>query len=784
VRNVDSAHSVIFTYALRATQQPPLNIVDPPPPPPTNVAEGMWWKQQASVTAFVAIANLSSDSVQASVKVTDSQVKTIAQHDITISPHGMKMVTLDELQFQGAVQGGIRVTSSETTDNLVISGGLEDQQTGYSAIMPFSTTSVQDKSEAATIAEIGLMAGAADPMMQFPAGTTFTPYTVVRNVADTPLTLTSTLWWMESGAARSAQLPAVSLQPYEAMSVGVASLLAQFGPKNFNGSVNLVFGGNVRRGSLVMASGSVDRTGSYVFEVVPRGVMESVAKSIQYWSTGNGDDTMVSVWNPTDESQDFVFTLYFEGGQYALPLHLEGRATRTFDVSQVIQNQVPDAYGNIIPASVHVGTAKIAGSHAENEHILVAIEVGVYNIRKATCGVTCQECDGVSQAAVVTAPFTVAVGSNNQLNFVATMNTGSQFNMTASWGSSASGIATVTGGLVHGVSPGSVTITAIATEPVGAGYICHSDNTGCPTSSFSGGGGGGVAKLTCPSSLFRGSTATCTVTPSSGVTVANWKFTDSNNTVVTRTTTPNSLTWSGTMVTSGTVSVTATTSGGTPTPLSAIVTVSSRPNFSFTAVSASKRSNPYTVGGCSISVPTTPSAGNNLGYACVDQYFTDVPAQVTDNGPNQGYWYVQVATNGATAFNYIIAGYLDNSNSAFATKQCGNYNAGTNTGFISYAQLVSNTYQHESGTLLGHYIQYKSTQDNPANNVGVAVESVVGSPGITQAQFDSTVLGVAQSKGGIIASAMSSEACNHDVRLDTSCVFRGFINWPTYATCP
>lgn len=240
------------------------------------------------------------------------------------------------------------------------------------------------------------------------------------------------------------------------------------------------------------------------------------------------------------------------------------------------------------------------------------------------------------------------------------------------------------------------------------------------------------------------------------------------------------------MVTGGKVSVNAIVSGAT-TPLSANIAVNNRTNFAFTAVAVSKRANPYTVGNCAISVPTSPAAGNNLGYACLDQYFSEQPVHINDNGPNQGFWYVQSATNSGslpTAFNYIIAGYLDNSNSTFAKKQCGNYNPGTNTGYISYAQLLLNTYEHESGTIRGHYIQYKSTQDNTAINVGVAVETQVGDPGNNQAQFDSQVFSVAQSKGGIIASAMSSEDCNHDVRLDNSCVFRGFINWPTYATCP
>jgi hypothetical protein len=51
---------------------------------------------------------------------------------------------------------------------------------------------------------------------------------------------------------------------------------------------------------------------------------------------------------------------------------MEARETRAFNVSEILQNQLPDAEGNLVPPSVHQGTAKIMGSHAENEYILVA----------------------------------------------------------------------------------------------------------------------------------------------------------------------------------------------------------------------------------------------------------------------------------------------------------------------------------------------------------------------------------------------------------------------------
>lgn len=72
------------------------------------------------------------------------------------------------------------------------------------------------------------------------------------------------------------------------------SLLAAAGLKNFSGSVNLVFDTQGQSG-LLMASGSVDQTNTYVFEVAPRGTTMNAGKNLSYWSTADGDDTMVTI---------------------------------------------------------------------------------------------------------------------------------------------------------------------------------------------------------------------------------------------------------------------------------------------------------------------------------------------------------------------------------------------------------------------------------------------------------------------------------------------------------
>ena len=150
-----------------------------------------------------------------------------------------------------------------------------------------------------------------------------------------------------------------------------------------------------------------------------------MAKTISYWSTANGNDTMVTVWNPADEAQDFFFTLNYSGGSYTLPLHLDARASRLFNIASLIHDQAPDQQGNIIPTSVTEGSARIRGVHGDNERILVDVDAGTYNVRKGTCQYGCTSCGGAVSISIFSAIFNISTGTQQQLNILEKTDTGS-----------------------------------------------------------------------------------------------------------------------------------------------------------------------------------------------------------------------------------------------------------------------------------------------------------------------------------------------------------------------
>ena len=493
VQNVDTAHSLIFEYGLRPALSNNQLLTSASAVQQSQTLESTWWKQEENVTAFVALSNTLAHSVTTSVLVGDNQGKTIIQHTVAISAHGTKVVDLPELKDPPSSEGGITVIYQGPDGGLQANGGLQDSGNGYSASLRFlAASSPSIKPPAEGYAELGLMIGAADPMMSFPAGTVFTPYSLVRNTTAQPIGITPVLWWMEAGIARSARLPQVALAARSTTSLPVNSFLIQAGLKNFNGNFNLILEANARVGELLMDSGSVDQSNTYVFEVGPQALGESMSKSLSYWSTGKGDDTMITVWNPADEAQDFVFTLFFSGGSYKYSVPLGPRATRTFNISDIVMSQIPDADGNTIPMGIHEGSALISGSQAEHERILVAITIGTYNVRKATCGGPgCTKCTTSDGGELQLDPFAVAVNGTAAEKLIVVTSSGAVVDSSASatWKSSDTGVATVSSGTVTGVAAGTFTLSATSTQdwPL-PGFSCPPSP--CPSGPVSGGGNG------------------------------------------------------------------------------------------------------------------------------------------------------------------------------------------------------------------------------------------------------------------------------------------------------
>jgi hypothetical protein len=477
VRNVDAVHSLVIAHNLRqATLYSAESGTDSADH--GRAYEGVWWKQEPNVSGFISLSNSSTTPISARVQVIDNHADVLGTHTVTVSPHGTKTVNLTELQSTPAKEGGVHITYVGPEDALLLTGELEDALVGFSAKLPlYRAPKHSNKQESLTYAALGLMTGEVDPMMRFPVGTKFTPYFVVRNLSDHPTSFQPKVYWAENSASHSLSLPQFSIASGAAMNLDLSALISSSSIRNFNGNINVELDIKGPYGDLLMASGSVDQKNTYVFEAAPQAVAVSVAKSLSYWSTANGDDTMFTLWNPADEAQDFLFTVFFSRGHYEYPIHLGPKATRSFNMSEIVEAQTPDTEGNVIPAGVHEGSAEIAGPEGATQPILAAIDLGIYNVQKATCYPTCIDCNGVADDWIDANPFGVAVGGKIQQTATAQFHDGTKADLTnsATWKSSNTGVATVSAGLVTGVGAGPLELSAEEELVTQIGEVCQNE---------------------------------------------------------------------------------------------------------------------------------------------------------------------------------------------------------------------------------------------------------------------------------------------------------------------
>jgi hypothetical protein len=192
---------------------------------------------------------------------------------------------------------------------------------------------------------------------------------------------------------------------------------------------------------------------------------------------------------------------------------------------------------------------------------------------------------------------------------------------------------------------------------------------------------------------------------------------------------------------------------------------------------------------CYNSSPVTlssPPVANSLeGYSCADMAFSFNYSTVNDNGPNNGYEYVTSASNvsgsSPTQFQFIVVTDLLSA-TTFYNAQCGNFSSSNSTGFIAGSQLKQNVFDHEQGSVLSHWTEYASAQNNSSNNIGTVLESTTAPPGSTG---DSFAQNAGNAASGRISQAVAAEPCGGSVAQDSSqaCGSCGAINYTPYQSC-
>ncbi len=460
IQSLDVTHSLTFVYPFFETMK-----MDHPA---LQTVEGLWWKHDAGVSGFVDLANITDKPKQVSLQLLDSRGKAAPPRFVSVPPRASRMLRLEDLSEDFRLpqdSGGVRVEYQGPPGTLVITGGLLNETNGYSANIPFWLHDTESSAPfKITYGMAGLMVGKPDPMMMpgFPASTEFSLYLAVRNTTERPLNAAFQLNYMNGASIVTRNLPNLQLRPFEATQVDMRSILKSAGLAKFSGMVNLSVSYTGHTGDLLLASGSVDQTGTYVFEVEPQGVGPSNRKIGSYWSVADGNDTMFNLWNPTDSAQDITATFYYGdgSGKYTLPVSLMPQGSTMIDMGMLIAERMPDANKNVIPATVVQGSVSFISSD-EIKRMNLIIAAGTFNVETATCGRICVNCCAIRTPVLLPPNPSVPVGHTLQGSASGLDCTGVDEPLAVgSWSSSETTVATVnSSGLMSGVAAGTATIS-------------------------------------------------------------------------------------------------------------------------------------------------------------------------------------------------------------------------------------------------------------------------------------------------------------------------------------
>ncbi len=287
--------------------------------------------------------------------------------------------------------------------------------------------------------------------------------------------------------------------------------------------------------------------------------------------------------------------------------------------------------------------------------------------------------------------------------------------------------------------------------------------------------------------VTRGDSVTFRVVGSPLTSFSNWRYEPTGHAAIVRSENINTATWAGPLVLGGMARVVVIVPGrlssislqlddtnGAPRPM----TVNPRA-WNSDPLAPTKTTGLAPPPGIFSAATNLPGA--YMGY--FRGYFSAVHTSIKLDGdtPNKGLTYVTEVKhhNDALAhFSYEISPDLE-SGTTFYARQCGL------GGFILNSVLRSNTYSHESGTVKGHYQQYRDKLAEPAVNYAKYAENRIGPVTWTKQQFDDDLQDDFSERRETLHTTASVEACNQDVRYDPTCPapgsFRGNINDPPYA---
>ena len=279
--------------------------------------------------------------------------------------------TLQELRVRSSMAvGGISLRHTGPNGSLAVAGAIINRQTGFSSSLRFIDSSMQKSS---TLHGAHLLVGRPSSRSGLPIKSRFAARAAVRNTTDLPVEVRTTFRYRTDGSADraddtagSVELAPLILVANEVREIDLREVTTSMGSRVLaDAGLEIVHSG--QPGSVVAAAVSFDQSGGQVFDVPIKDPMaKKMAGGSHPWRIGGDERAVLHLKNidsPSETSMRQAFVvLYYEGGSYSLPVQqVETGQTFEVDIKKLRDEQIPDGFGNIIPAGVIRGQVRWFG---------------------------------------------------------------------------------------------------------------------------------------------------------------------------------------------------------------------------------------------------------------------------------------------------------------------------------------------------------------------------------------------------------------------------------------
>lgn len=307
----------------------------------------------ASARAFISVQNTVGEERLVRVEV-ETERGSAALAPVVVEPYDARKLALDDVLARAGARdaASIRVINSGSAGDVVVAGAIVDPRDRYAGRVRFNDLAHGEHSR--TLRAQFLLLGRQDPSWGFRADSLFTAKCAVRNASESLKVIRPRVKWLESGAMRVAELPALRLQPREVRIVDLSAAQTRGEiPASFHfGSMEIPYEGE--GGHVFTQLTSTDTVSGLVLDTSMTS-HESHAVAGMEWTTEGDQQTLLSIANAAPRPDTLAVQLFAGGQTIDLPpLHLAGGEITLLDLRAVAVTQGID---------VSRGTFAVRGAH-------------------------------------------------------------------------------------------------------------------------------------------------------------------------------------------------------------------------------------------------------------------------------------------------------------------------------------------------------------------------------------------------------------------------------------